>query len=312
MDSVKTFLIFMVILGHVIAPYKSGTLNDVNLFVETIIFSFHMPLFVMISGYFCHYTQKPGSFVKRLLELLATFVVFQLIKVVISGDYSLASFLTPKYTLWYILCLVYWRIYVYLLAKRLPWGVILAIAVAISLGAGFLPYKLLSFQRACAFLPFFVFGTMMHEFKLTEKIDRIKPEYALGAVIICLTLFVFMEHSIGVNLKKDILIAKTMYSGALGILWRSVWLLLATVISLGVYRLVPDSPRLAKYGAATLTIYMFHPFFTKQFPYLLDATPIPNDLLVNVLYSFLVFAVCILLSKSRIVGYIVKPLRLSK
>ena len=312
MDSVKTFLIFMVILGHVIAPYGSGTLNDVNLFVEMIIFSFHMPLFVMISGYFCHYDVKFSSFVKRLLEVFATFLVFQTIRVLISQDYSLTAILTPKYTLWYLLCLVYWRIFVYLLAKRLPWGVILAISIAISLGAGFLPYKILSFQRACAFLPFFVFGTMMREYDITPKIDRIKPGVALAAVIVSLVILVFMENAIGVNMKKDILIAKTMYADSLGIIWRSVWLILASVISLGVYRLVPDTPKLARFGSATLTIYVFHSFFTKQFPYILDATPIPNDLLVNVVYSALVFAVCVLLSKSRIVSYIVKPLRLSK
>lgn len=312
MDSLKTFLIFMVILGHVIDPYGSGSLNDVNCFVEELIFTFHMPLFIMISGYFCNTGAPMKSFFKRLLEVFATLLVFQFIKILMKGDYSLTAFLTPQYTLWYLLALVYWRLFVYFLNKKLSITVVLLISIVISLGAGFVPITILSFQRACAFLPFFVLGTLIRQKDYTVHLDTIKPLHALLLMLIALLVFVYMGHGLGLNLKKGILIAKSMYPDTMGLLWRALWLPLATFVSLGVYRLIPDKAILAKYGGITLTIYMFHPFFTKQFHYILDATSIPNDLLVNVMYAGLVFAVCVLLSKSKLVGYLVRPLRLSK
>ena len=49
-DFLKFFAIFLVIWGHVIQYFLSSDYSDE--LVYRIIYSFHMPLFMMVSGYF--------------------------------------------------------------------------------------------------------------------------------------------------------------------------------------------------------------------------------------------------------------------
>ena len=79
-----------------------------------------MPLFVIISGYFCNISCSTSNMIKRVTEIFATFLAFQIIRLCISGNISnLSSFLYPQYTLWYLLCLVYWRIFYYFTSKKI-------------------------------------------------------------------------------------------------------------------------------------------------------------------------------------------------
>lgn len=87
LDSVKTLLIFCVVLGHLLQN-RGDVLNDINMIVKTFIFSFHMPLFVIISGYFCNISCSTSNMIKRVTEIFATFLAFQIIRLCISGNIS--------------------------------------------------------------------------------------------------------------------------------------------------------------------------------------------------------------------------------
>ena len=50
LDSLKGFAIFLVVLGHVIQTVFAPDSYDSNVIFK-IIYSFHMPLFIFISGY---------------------------------------------------------------------------------------------------------------------------------------------------------------------------------------------------------------------------------------------------------------------
>lgn len=311
-DSVKAVLIFLVVLGHVLQPRGDSLLNQVDVYVKELIFTFHMPLFVMISGYFTHTATSARRFWFGILEIFATFWVFQLIRMGMAGDFSLKAFLTPRYTLWYMMCLIYWRLFLRGLSHLIPtWGLFL-ISIALCLAAGYLPVKILSFQRAFAFLPFFVLGKWMSEHRLFDKVGRMNIVWALVAVIVPWMLYQIIRPLSGLNLNEALLSGKKEYLDSLGIVWRSIWLVLSVSISFGMFRLIPDRPNLARWGTATLTVYMLHPFLTRQFKYLINATGIPDDLMVNILYSVLVMAVCLLLGKSRFVHRIINPLQLRK
>ena len=47
-DSLKFLLVILVIIGHVVGPYK--TIQS-NMIIKDFIYLFHIPLFVYISGY---------------------------------------------------------------------------------------------------------------------------------------------------------------------------------------------------------------------------------------------------------------------
>ena len=84
LDIIKGITIFLVILGHCIENgvgikfiEKKIFLND---FVYKFIYSFHMPLFALISGYFLYfsiekYNMKTGI-IKKIKHLLPPIIVF--------------------------------------------------------------------------------------------------------------------------------------------------------------------------------------------------------------------------------------------
>ena len=75
LDSLKTILIFCVVLGHVIQPRGDGMVNEVNMLVKTFIFSFHMPLFILLSVFFVIFLALNLLWQKGVLNLCYFFSV---------------------------------------------------------------------------------------------------------------------------------------------------------------------------------------------------------------------------------------------
>jgi len=69
-DVIKIFAIFLVIWGHCIGQLSSCDVANRSMY--RIIYSFHMPLFMMISGYFANSSMKmpPISFIKKKFRQL--------------------------------------------------------------------------------------------------------------------------------------------------------------------------------------------------------------------------------------------------
>lgn len=69
-DALKLFAIYLVIWGHCINWFQSG--NGEENFMYRIIYSFHMPLFMMISGYFSYSSIKDSfsHFIKKKFRSL--------------------------------------------------------------------------------------------------------------------------------------------------------------------------------------------------------------------------------------------------
>ena len=81
-DNMKGILIFLVVLGH--ALYSFQNFSKINAIVD-IIYMFHMPAFVFISGYFS--VSKNSRSYKSLATLFFAFLVFDSIHSVDSKDF---------------------------------------------------------------------------------------------------------------------------------------------------------------------------------------------------------------------------------
>ncbi len=57
-DNARAILIFLVVLGHLLQPYTSEDKFLQALYL--LIYSFHMPTFLFISGYFAKNLDKPN------------------------------------------------------------------------------------------------------------------------------------------------------------------------------------------------------------------------------------------------------------
>lgn len=156
-DNYKALLIVLVVIGHFIEPaYK----NNILLYtLKWLIFSFHMPAFIFISGYFSKRDLSFGTLVRKLAvpyviyELLYYFMYTELLQ----KDTGL-YLLLPKFSLWYILALFVWRL-ITPYVKKIPHYMLVAIAAGLLIGCSGMQDNFLSIPRILVFYPFFLAGT---------------------------------------------------------------------------------------------------------------------------------------------------------
>ena len=255
LDGMKFVLIFLVILGHI-------SYYDYGIRVNRFIYAFHMPMFVMISGYLTH-PQSFARFKRSSLKLLALYLIFQtghlVYNTLVKGiPFSLKAYMDPSLALWYLLCLIYWRCAYHLLR---PLGVkpvyALLISIIMSVLAGFIPLgnDSLGFQRAFSFLPFFVFGLMLKDKSLVNKINQLNIPLMVVLLLLALVsarlLPNFMPRSPYFVWKESIL--------------RLIQSVIAFVICMGMIRFFPHRmPGLISLlGQWTLYFYLYHTFMVK-------------------------------------------------
>lgn len=158
-DFLKYFLIWTVVLGHFINLYQysrgyGGIFNC--------IYSFHMPLFVFISGYF---SKHLNSYKQRSIDtLLYPFILFQLLNIlytiIIPIEPLNGNVFYPYHQNWYLIALFWWRSFSPYKQFFKDKAVIIA-TIIISLGIGFFPEwnGFLGLYKTAYFLPFFIIGS---------------------------------------------------------------------------------------------------------------------------------------------------------
>lgn len=115
-DVIKGFAIILVIIGHCIQFGSGVAYLDNGLFFDNILFkliySFHMPLFMLVSGYLFYFTLQKYSFISviisRIKSLLVPVLVWQTLWLIVgdNNDFSksgvLGLFNCYLNTLWFI------------------------------------------------------------------------------------------------------------------------------------------------------------------------------------------------------------------
>ncbi|MRI62469.1 hypothetical protein EDM00_00450 [Ornithobacterium rhinotracheale] len=124
-DFLKGALIILVISGHLIL----GKMDE--MLIRTFIYSFHMPLFIGISGYLFNYEKVENLNIIKLLKkywlrailpwIFAVIGFYIISRISKSINFSLKSFIfsfiTPYYHLWFIPGFISWILTTYILKK---------------------------------------------------------------------------------------------------------------------------------------------------------------------------------------------------
>ena len=129
-DNAKGILIFLVVFGHFLQPYRSQPGIRI---VFDLIYLFHMPAFVFISGYL---SQKVSDVRKSILKLSIAYLLFNM-PMMVYGMFCeglTPSLLTPYYSYWYLIALIAWRLVAPTLSKS---SEAMPISIAISILIGF-------------------------------------------------------------------------------------------------------------------------------------------------------------------------------
>lgn len=85
-DILKGIAAILVVMGHVIQYASVGDVTFENNVIYNVIYSFHMPLFMLLSGYIAYYSINEKNtinfkdyFLKRLIQLLLPFVIWGIV-----------------------------------------------------------------------------------------------------------------------------------------------------------------------------------------------------------------------------------------
>ncbi|MFJ3665156.1 acyltransferase family protein [Streptomyces sp. NPDC090106] len=163
-DNAKYLAIVLVAVGHAWEPLKGD--SRILEAAYTVVYSFHMPAFIVISGFFSRSFDMRPDRVRRLVTGVAVpYVLFESAYVVfertVGGDSGMEfSLLDPWYLTWFLCALFVWRLCTPALRTlRRPLlfslGVAMLASVTPSIGDD------LDLQRVLQFLPYFVLGLCM-------------------------------------------------------------------------------------------------------------------------------------------------------
>ncbi|WP_406450072.1 acyltransferase family protein [Streptomyces sp. NBC_00876] len=173
-DNAKYLAIVLVAVAHSWVPVMDGSRTARSLYMVT--YTFHMPAFIIISGYFSRSFDLSPAKVKRLVTGVAVpYVVFETAyslfrRYANDSPGTAISLLEPWYLTWFLAALFIWRLTTPVWRNlRHPLAVSLAIAVL----ASFAPSigDDLDLPRVLQFLPFFVLGLQLRpeHFQLVRR-----------------------------------------------------------------------------------------------------------------------------------------------
>ncbi|MET8829004.1 acyltransferase family protein [Streptomyces sp. NPDC004610] len=189
-DNAKYLAIVLVVMGHAWEPLRSDSRAVTALY--TLVYAFHMPAFIVISGYFSRtFDASPAKIGRLVTGVVVPYVVFETAYTLFTrwsdGEPDRpVSLLDPLYLTWFLAALFIWRLTTPIW-RRLRWPLPIALAVAAlatlspSIGDD------LDLQRALQFLPYFVLGLCLRpeHFRLVRR-RGVRPVAAgvlLGALV---------------------------------------------------------------------------------------------------------------------------------
>ncbi|MGH3379631.1 MAG: acyltransferase family protein [Actinoallomurus sp.] len=269
-DNAKFFAILLVVAGHSIENLRDIRFaHALYLFVYT----FHMPVFIVITGYFSrNFTFSGGKARKLLTNLGVPYVVFETAYSTFHWAIGNAKFeislLDPYYLTWFLLALFAWRLSTPVWQQiRFP----LAVAVVISLLSGMnqLP-PTLEMNRVFGLVPFYVLGLFLkpEHFEFLKR----RSVAVLGAAVLALGFaftFLVADRHMATEWVYWRSGNPTLHVNNLtGTGMRLGMLVAAGVLVAAFLSLVPRRQHwFTSLGSATLYAYLLHGFATKLADY---------------------------------------------
>ncbi|WP_328344458.1 acyltransferase family protein [Streptomyces violaceus] len=173
-DNAKYLAIVLVAVGHAWEPLRPGSRAVTALYM--LVYAFHMPAFIIISGYFSRtFDGSPGKLKRLVTGVVVPYVVFETAYTLFTRWTSQdpdrpISLLDPLYLTWFLAALFIWRLTTPVW-RHVRWPLPLAFVIAMlatlspSLGND------LDLQRTLQFLPYFVFGLLLRpeHFRLVRR-----------------------------------------------------------------------------------------------------------------------------------------------
>lgn len=222
LDCVKGFAIFLVVLGHCIQYGSGSEVLKLGLFFNDslfkFIYTFHMPLFMLVSGYLFYQTVqcRPAKQVLMikiksiLLPLIAWHSVYLVFSCIFDKPLPInIAFYSYFHVLWFLRALFFCCmliLFVRFISLDIPTTYLI-----ITLALHFVPNNIIPDVFVFT-TPYFILGYLFHQFKgqlYFSKLSKYrKMSYCMMSGIIFLILFLFFENNYYVYVSKTFLFQK--------------------------------------------------------------------------------------------------------
>ena len=287
LDALKAYSIILVVFGHCIQYGSGHTFVENNLYYENVffqaIYSFHMPLFMLISGFLFGFSIKKGwaeNTRKKFHSLLVPSFVWAILSVALSMAHNFVhnepitllvfakSYLTSAlFSLWFLWALFGCSLLVALInrfCKDSIW-----IYAAIFIASFFIPDSF-SFGLYKYMFPYFLAGYFFQKLNWKDSIGIYLKKNSLcigGGILFCTALYFFTPECF-IYTSGHSLIGKDMLT-QLGIdLYRYAIVFLGSAFSVSlIYKLssfCQHSKLLNTIGKETLGIYIISSYLNVQ------------------------------------------------
>ena len=287
-DFIKLFAMFLVLWGNC-TQYLLTAEHPVDEPVYRLIYAFHMPLFIMVSGYFASSALmkkvKPfliGKALQLLLPCLTWGTLFYLILLAISTpEHSYSFFLC--HNLWFLKCLFACYVIYYVvfrICKPFYLAVILSVGIAL-----FIPDRHIQ-----SLFPYFMIGVLL------QRYYDIFCRYICSITSISMVSFVFLSYFNS----TEVYWSHSVFSFILGLAGS---LSVISVVHFGKtgFSGSPHFQRIARFGQYTLGVYILQYFILeKLMPMFINLDAYPAKLtnyVIHPLLSLVLLALCIAITQ---------------
>ncbi len=265
-DNIKFVAILLVVVGHVISPYvgKSDMFKSLFIFIYT----FHMPLFIFISGLF----QKRFSDTNRLKLNKVTFYIalgfllkgYVYICRVIADKKPAVNLLGDGNISWFMFALSMFMVTAYITRKIHP-AIVLSVSFVIGCVSGYIDFidDTLYLSRYFVYLPFYLAGYYMTP-QLLIKIEKHFVSKIISGVAMLLYFIMCFRNLDFVYQLRRLFTGRNPFSALpfdnCGFQHRILCYVISALMCLAVFCFIPNIkiPLISKMGANTLSVYFWH------------------------------------------------------
>ncbi|RST75312.1 acyltransferase family protein [Siminovitchia acidinfaciens] len=269
-DNAKILLIFLVVFGHFLQSYIHSSLFISSLY--NFIYTFHMPAFILISGFFAKGIYEKGYITKITKKLIIPYILFQIVYAVFyyfshSKNTFKFELFQPHWSLWFLISLFCWNIML-LVFNRLKPKYALSIALLAGLVAGYFDWisTYFSLSRTFVFFPFFLVGFYLKKehFKALRQ-SRAKIAAVIVMLIVTIGILSFPD------LNEKWFFGSKAYSELenaqfYGMLKRTGLYMVQFAMAASFFAFVPRRQFFfTNWGKNTLYVYLLHGFIVRTF-----------------------------------------------
>lgn len=266
-DNIKALLIFLVVFAHNMESLYEGSIRFLYLFI----YLFHMPLFILCTGYFSKFSVERVKY-----KIIYPYVIFQMAYLLFEvlyykeSDYPLTVF-SPYWILWYLFSFFFWMMLLpfvgpmYKNRKKALCLILLSILVGVVIGFDEQIGMDFSLARTIVFLPYFLIGYAMRWYENWDLLKRNYHRHEKRKMLVVFGFVLLIYILIHKYLRpKAVYGAYSYHSCGMDWYMRLLLYVMGFLISICIIVWMPKKKTIFSYlGQNSMQIFLLHGFFIK-------------------------------------------------